>query len=1006
MARESWETDYFEIATIERLKSLGYEHFQGKDFPERALEEVVLKDILRESLRSRYPDLPSASIEIAMTRISSPDGTDTIRRNQAFHEMLVRGIEVAIERGQGNPEYRHVYPIDWERPEKNRFLVVNQLSIRGKNTRRVDLVIYINGLPVGLFELKSPFSVQKGPEEAFTQIQHYQHDIPQLFEFNEITVISDGQKTLHGMWGSSFEWFAPWKTIDGVTIDPLADMKTLVEGLFVKERLLSYIRNFVFFEDANEKIQKKGAKYHQFFAVTKAVEKTLESYRSNEKRLGVIWHTTGSGKSLSMVFLVGMLRRLPELQNPTFVVQVDRTDLDGQLHEHFLAARSLVGEVKHADSTNQLREYLRSDGGEIIFSTIEKFRLKDEVVHPVLSVRSNVMIIADEAHRTQYGFQKGFARHLVDALPNAKRIGFTGTPVQLIGADTVEVFGDYLHVYDMKQAQEDGAVVPIFYEPRQAQLHLTRKDLDQALEALADDLEPEEQAAFEREKSRWAALAAITGAKNRVRRVAEDLLAHYLARTALLEGKAMVVCMCRENCVRLYEELIKLPNCPETKIIMTGNLEKDPPEWSQKHYLTTKEEREKLKKRFRDPLDSLKIVIVCDMWLTGTDIPCLHSLYVDKPMHGHNLIQAISRVNRVFRDKPSGLVVDYIGIGDDLKEATAKYAKGSNGTGNDGPIGENAVPIFFECLEAVRSALPKGEYGVWRSLPILEQENLYRGVYQHLVEDEERTDVFLDAEQRLFNSYLLVKHLDDCRSFADEVLFYQNSRNQIKKIRQKPRNEKNRERAVRDILDESLGSEEVLDIFKLSGIDKPDISILDERFLQSIEDKGLVNLRLKLLEKLLQDEFVRRSQSNPVKARSFQEMLEKTLQKYRNRLIDAAAVIKKMIEIKQEMDAADGRTHELGLTPEELAFYDAISEHSEKIYEQPFLSELCRLITREVKRTIKIDWTNRESVRSEVRVAVKKVLRQKKVKVEHFDTFLACFMKQAEVLYAEWPSTG
>jgi type I restriction enzyme, R subunit len=1006
VARESWETDYFEIATIERLKLLGYEHFRGKDFPDRALEEVVLKDILRESLRTRYPDLPPHAIEIAVTRISSPDGSDTIRRNKAFHEMLVRGIEVPIEKVQGKTEYRHVYPVDWDSPKNNRFLVVNQLSIRGKNMRRVDLLIYINGLPIALFELKNPFSVQKGPEEAFTQVQHYQHDIPQLFEFNEITVISDGQKALHGMWGSSFEWFAPWKTIDGETIDPLADMKTLIEGLFVKERLLGYIRNFIFFEEANEKIQKKGAKYHQFFAVAKAVEKTLASFSSNEKRLGVIWHTTGSGKSLSMVFLVGILRRLPALQNPTFIVQVDRTDLDNQLHEHFLGARSLVGDVKHAESTDQLREFLRSDGGEIIFSTVEKFRLKEETTHPVLSARSNVIIVADEAHRTQYGFQKGFARHLADALPNAKRIGFTGTPVQLVGADTVEVFGDCLHVYDMRQAQEDGAVVPIFYEPRQVQMHLTREDLDQTLQQLSQELEPEEQETFERKKSRWATLAAITGAKARVEKLANDLLSHYLERTSLLEGKAMVVCMSRENCVRMYEEMVRLPNCPEMKIIMTGNLEKDPPEWSKKHYLTTKDERDRLKKRFCDPLDPLKIVIVCDMWLTGTDIPCLHSLYIDKPMHDHNLIQAISRVNRVFRDKPSGLIVDYIGIGDDLKEATAKYAKGNAGIGTDGPIGENAVPLFFQGLDSVRQLLPEKQYDSWRSLPVLEQENLYREVFQYLIEFDEGGEAFLDAELRLFNSYLLVKHLDECRPYADEVLFYQNVRNQLKKLKQKPNNEKDRDKAVKDILDESLGSGEVLDIFKLSGFDKPNVSILDDRFLQSIEDKGLINLRLKLLEKLLRDEFVRRSRSNPFKARSFQEMLEKTLQNYRNRLIDAAAVIKMMIEIKQEMETSDGRIKTLGLTPEELAFYDSIAEHSEKIYEQPLLSELCRLITQEVKKTLKVDWTNRESVRSDIKVAVKKVLRQKKIQEEHFDMFLDRFMKQAEVLYADWPSAG
>ncbi len=738
-AHRGTESD-FELTTIERLEQLGYKHIIGTDI-DRPHKEVVFKDSLEAALRRRYPELPDASLKQAIARFSRPQGVDLIRRNLDFHQLLARGFEVPLEKPDGSKEFRHIHAIDWENPGANDFLVVNQLPIHGQNDRRPDLVIYVNGFPLALFELKNPYDPNPTVEHALNQIAHYRNEIPQVFEFNALTVVSDGITTLHGMWSASMEWFAPWKSIDGAKVEQntTGSMKTLIEGLFRKDRLLAYIRDFIVFEQANDVIVKKGAKYHQFFAVLEGVARAKLAFLAGaDKRLGVIWHTTGSGKSLAMTFLVGILRHMPELKNPTIVVQVDATDLDDQLYDQFVAAKALVGDARHAASIEDLRSMLQGEGGELIFSTTQKFQLKKELgpggklqtveaEHPVLSTRKNIIVIADEAHRSQYGFLKGYARYLREALPNAKCLGFTGTPVSFSGADTVEVFGEVFHTYDMAQSQDDHATVPIFYEPRQIKLHLSKADIDAALAEVAKGEEPTE---LERKKSRWAALAAAAGAKKRVDQLAGDLLWHFKERTATLAGKAMIVCMTRENCVRHYDALTAFPECPEIKIVMTGDLGKDPEKWSKDGHITTKAQRDAIKQRMIDPDDPLSLVIVCDMWLTGTDIPCLHTLYVDKPMRGHSIIQAISRVNRVFRDKPHGLVVDYIGIADDLREATNTYTSGG-GKGKPAPsVTEEAIPVFLEMLTAVRALLPEGnDYGDWRKLSRIAVEDRYSLVY-------------------------------------------------------------------------------------------------------------------------------------------------------------------------------------------------------------------------------------------------------------------------------------
>ena len=999
----------FELTTIERLEQLGYVWQPGIDL-DRPPEEVVLKDRLRASLVSRYPDLPASAIESAVLQFSQPEGVDALRRNMVFHSLLVRGLELLVELPDGKREHHHVYAIDWDDPTKNEFWVVNQFPVHGQNDRRPDIVIFINGLPLVVFELKNPYAAEPTVEDAFNQIQHYRNEIPQLFEFNGLSVVSDGVTTLHGQWTSTFEWYAPWKSIDGFDIEPntTGTMKTLVEGLFSKDRLLAYLRDYVLFEVVNDKITKKGAKYHQFFAVQLAVGKTIETVLAgDDHRVGVIWHTTGSGKSLSMAYLVGILRRQAVLENPTFVIQVDRTDLDDQLYDQFVAAKALVGDVKHAETVNQLRDMLQTEGGEVIFSTIEKFRLKTaegEIAHPVLSDRSNVIVIADEAHRSQYGFQEGYARYLAEALPSARRIGFTGTPINFVGADTVEVFGEVIHTYDIEQSQLDKATVPIFYVPRQIPLKLIgQEQIDPKLDEIIAEHEVEQT---ERKKSRWAAIAKAAGAKERVEKLAANLLEHYLDRNATLEGKAMVVCMTRENCVRLYDALSSLPGCPEVKVVMTGNLGEDPAEWSKAGHLTTKAQRDAIKARMVDSDDPLKIVIVCDMWLTGTDIPCLHTLYIDKPMKGHTMIQAISRVNRVFRDKPHGLIVDYIGIGDQLREATATYTKGG-GKGDPSPeVGPAARPEFMRLLEEIHDLLPSGQnYGGWRRMSKIQMEDMYCLVYGHLADDDGRRDEFLLAEKRLTSSFLLVKHLEDCRAHADEVIFYQRVRKQITKSLPGKKPKRELESAVRDLVDDSIESDEVVDIFKAAGIEQADISILDDKFLQTFKDRPQVNLLLKLLEKLIRDEIQLRQSKNIAKARSFRELLELTLQKYHQRIIDAAAVIKAMLEIKNDMESDATRASELGMEPEEVAFYDAVAENVEDIYDQAFLRDLIHDVVQTIKRNLKVDWTepHREAVKAEVRAAVKRVLRNRKVEKEHFDVLLTSIMTQAEAIYQDWP---
>ncbi len=1016
----------FEETTIDRLAALrGYRYQYGGDI-ERDLREVVMADWVRSFLVKRYPKLPADALEEAIQKASRPEGITTEQRNKAFHEMLARGFEQPYRKADGSKTVMQIYLVDWEQPEKNDFCIVNQLTIRGQNDRRPDILLYLNGFPVVLFELKNPYEENPNTLGAFNQVQHYKAGISQLFDFNELVVVSDGGmvghatdetphavgSTLHGMWTSSWEWFAPWKSIDGrnVVEDSTSAMKTLIEGLFPPDRLLDYIRHFIAFEVVNDKIEKKGAKYHQFFGVRFAVQEALRASRPDgDRKIGVIWHTQGSGKSLSMAYFVAILRHLPEMENPTFVIQVDRTDLDDQLHDQFVAVKSLVGDVQHAESVAELRSLLRGEGGEVIFSTIEKFQLGDEeAVHPVLSKRRNLIVIADEAHRTQYGLTEGFAYHLRRALPNASFIGFTGTPISFATADTQAVFGEVIHTYDTLQSKRDHSTVPIYYDPQLIKLELTNEKIDEDLAEITE--EDGGATVSQAERARWAAIAEAAGTKERVAELAKTLLANFQKRNAVLDGKAIAVCMSRRNCVKLYDALKALPGCPEIKIVMTANLEEDPPEWSQAGHVTTKPQRDAIKARMKDIADPLKIVIVRDMWLTGTDIPCLHTLYVDKPMKGHTLMQAITRVNRIFQDKPGGLVVDFIGIGDELKAAAKKYTQGGGG-GNPAPnINEEAKAAFKQALADVRHLLPDlppgKSYGDWRSWSNVEFEDLFLKCCGHLVKTDELRDDFLAAEAKLNCAFSLVNHLPDCIECADEVVFHQLVRKQLRKTTSGvSTKDADTAKAVRSLLDRSIESKGVVDIFQAAGISQPDISILDEKFLGEFRSQEDENLRLKLLTKILADEIQSREKSNLAKYKSFKDMLEQTLRKYHNRAIQAADVVRVLIQIKKDIDRETERTKQLNLSREELAFYDAVSENAATLYDEQFLCDLVRDVVQAVKKNLKVDWTkpHREDVKAGVRAAVKVVLRRRGVKSEHLEALTRQVILQAEAMFKEWP---
>ncbi|RDV16533.1 type I restriction endonuclease subunit R [Pontibacter diazotrophicus] len=991
-----------EEAAIAWLRELEpYQYKNGSEI-KRPLNKAVLEDVFEAFLQRSYPQVPQKVLAELKQEFLFNKGTDVHQRNHAFHLKLSKGISKTWKDDTGKDHFGHFYPIAYEHISQNEFLVVNQFTIVGKNKRIPDLILFVNGLPLVLFEFKNLFNQDATVEAAYNQVQHYTLDIPQVFEYNALTVVSDGQTTLHGMYNSGLEWFATWKSIDGreVVGNGFA-LETLIKGLLVPERLLPYLRHYIFHELDKGQLIKKGAKYHQFFGIQYALQETLQSVRPyGDGRIGVVWHTTRSGKSITMAIYTGILRQLPELKNPTIVVQVDRFDLNRQLFDDFVAAKDLVGDVQIANTTDELRSLLSGEGGGVVFSTVQKFNLKDtatgrELEHPVLSNRDNVIVIADECHRTQYGLIEGFANNLRRALPQASFIGFTGTPVDSKDADTVAVFGDIIHTYDIRQATEDKAVVPIYYEPRLAKLHLGNAQLEEEAEEITGGLE-------DNDKNRilWAAMEDAAGSAGRVEAIAKDILQHYTSRAKSLSGKAMIVCMSRRNCVKLYNALTALEGCPEVAVIMTTNIAKDPLAWNP--HVRTKEAMEGIKTRFKNPDDALKLVIVRDMWLTGFDNPAMHTLYVDKVMSGHNLIQAVNRVATVFRDKPSGLIVDYIGIGDRLRDATKKYTSAGGQSKVAFDI-EEAFSLTQEVIELLQEQLPEGfTYSNWPALTGPEKIKLVSQATNFIVSDDELCKAFMLNEKKLSSLAPIIKSHDNINDIAVDLIFFQHVGAAVRKVKYPTTNIKKSQGQIKDLIHRSIESEDVVDVFQMAGIERFDISIINDEFLATAKEKKTGNeLKLELLRQIMNDEIKVRSSKNLVKYRKLKEEVEKIINDYHNHFFDSLIAMEKMREVAREMQEEDQRRTQLGLTEEEEAFYEILAKHPNAVQDFELIKELVKKILAEVKKSAsQPDWYKKDDTKAQLQLAVKKVLRFK-VKAE-LQEILDEVMEQAEARYKEY----
>ncbi len=952
--------------------------------------------------------------------------------------MLVAGVTVEHVDLDGRIRGAQVRVLDFAEPARNDWLAVNQFTVvENKHERRPDIVLFVNGLPLGVIELKNPADENATIWSAFHQLQTYKAEIPSLFTFNAALVVSDGLEARVGALTAGQEWFKPWRTIEGERLadSSLPQLQVLLEGVFDRSRLLALVRDFIVFEDdGSGALVKKMAGYHQFHAVQTAVAETrraaalqqavaerppggrYESRRQpagarGDRRVGVVWHTQGSGKSLTMAFYAGRIMRDLAMENPTVVVLTDRNDLDDQLFTTFSRCADLLGlPPVQAESRADLRAKLAVASGGVVFTTIQKFFPEEKGDrHPLLSNRRNVVVIADEAHRSQYDFIDGYARHMRDALPNASFIGFTGTPIELADASTRAVFGDHISVYDIQRAVEDGATVPIYYESRLAKLALDETEKPTIDAGFEEVTEGEEVDRREKLKTKWAQLEAVVGSKKRVALVARDIVEHFEDRQEAMDGKAMVVCMSRRICIDLYRELARLRPawCDEEdsrgalKVVMTGRAS-DPPDW-QRH-IGSKARREALAKRFRDPGDPLRMVIVRDMWLTGFDAPSLHTMYVDKPMRGHGLMQAIARVNRVFRDKPGGLVVDYLGLAHELKRALATYTE-RGGTGETALDKEQAVRTMLEKYEVCCGLFHGFDRAAWTNGSPAARLQLLPAALEHVLAQEDGKARCLRAVRELSQAFALaVPHPETVR-IRDDVLLFQHVRAALSK-RTDPRakSDEDLDHAVRQIVSRAVASEGVVDIFAAAGLQKPDVSILSEDFLREVRGMRRRNLAVELLERLLKGELATRSRKNVVQARSFAEMLELSIRRYQNRAVEAAQVIEELIGLAREMREANARGEMLGLSEDELAFYDAlgVNDSAVKVLGDATLRDIARELVETVRDNVTIDWTLRENVRANLRRLVKRVLRRHGYPPDKQESATRTVLEQAQVLSAGW----
>ena len=1044
--------DQLEQEALGWLADVGYATLFGPDIavdgddPERAdYRQVLLLDRLRAAINRLNPSIPLPAREDALKQVMDLGIPVLLSANRRLHRLLTGGVPVQYQK-DGDTRGDFVRLIDWAEPKNNEWLAVNQFSIKGPHhTRRPDIILFVNGLPLVLLELKNPADENADIWKAYDQIQTYKEQIPDVFLYNELLVISDGSEARLGSLSSDTERFMQWRTIDGVTLDPLGqfnELETLIRGALAPTYLLDYLRFFVLFEDDGALV-KKVAGYHQFHAVRAAINQVVAASRpGGSHKGGVVWHTQGSGKSITMTCFAARVMQEAVMENPTIVVITDRNDLDGQLFGVFSLAQDLLREEPVQATTRQdLRAKLgnRPSGG-IVFATIQKFMPgEDEDTYPMLSDRHNIVVIADEAHRTQYGFeaklkapktpiqgaidpkalkaaeqsasyltqyQVGYAQHLRDALPNATFVAFTGTPVSSEDRDTRAVFGDYLSVYDMQQSKEDGATVAIYFESRLAKLALKPEEMpliDAEVDELAEDEEESQQAKL---KSRWAALEKVVGAEPRIARVAADLVAHFEERNKAQTGKAMIVAMSREICVHLYNAIIALrpdwhdsdPEKGAIKVVMTGSASDKA---LLRPHIYSAQVKKRLEKRFKDPDDPMRLVIVRDMWLTGFDAPCVHTLYVDKPMKGHNLMQAIARVNRVFKDKQGGLVVDYIGIADELRSALKEYTA-SKGRGRPTVDAHEAYALLEEKLDVLRGMLHDFDYSDF----LTAGHKRLAGAANHVLGLKDGKKRFADTALAMSKAFTLCCTLDEAKAVREEVAFFQAIKVILTKreVSQKKKTNEERELAIRQIISSAVVSEEVVDIFDAVGLDKPNIGILDDDFLAKVRNLPERNLAVELLERLMAGEIKTRFSRNVVQEKKFSELLGNVIKRYQNRAIETAQVIEELIEMAKKFRAASERGDELGLTEDEIRFYDALVENESAVRDlgDETLKKIAHELTESLRKNLSVDWSARESVRAKLRLMVKRILRKYKYPPDQQDAAVELVLQQAQALGEAW----
>lgn len=1010
------ENEIEEIA-ISYMESFGYEYIFGTDIspdgehPERQYNEVILTTRLRDAIDKLNPTISQDAKEDALKKVLRTDSPNLLINNETFHKYLTQGVDVEVRTIAGIRGQK-VYIVDFENPENNEFLAVNQFTIiEGSQNKRPDIILFVNGLPLVVIELKNAADENATIKSAYNQLQTYKQAIPSLFTYNELLIVSDGWDAQCGTLTSDFGRFMSWKTKDGTTTaDHLQpEMEVMFLGMLNKNTLLDLISQFIVFEKSDTKTLKKVAAYHQYYAVNKAVESTVIASSTNgDRRGGVIWHTQGSGKSLSMVFYSGKLIVEPRMENPTLVILTDRNDLDEQLHETFSNCQQLLRqEPQKAEDRNHLRKLLTVASGGIVFTTIQKFMpVNSDIIESTnsgvvsepaaeyigaeikaLSERKNIVVVADEAHRSQYDFIDGFAKYMRDALPNATFIGFTGTPIESTDRNTQAVFGNYVDIYDIQQAVKDKATVPIFYESRLAKVHFEedeRVTIDEQFEELT---EGEELSNRQQMRAKWTRLEAIVGNPNRIEKIAQDLVYHFEQRNAVLDGKAMIVCMSRRICVDLYEAIIKIrplwhsedDDKGTIKVIMTGSSSDT---LAFQAHIRNKVRRKAIGDRLKNPTDSLKLVIVRDMWLTGFDAPCLHTLYVDKPMRGHNLMQAIARVNRVFTEgKEGGLIVDYLGIAQELKTALAEYTA-SGGEGKPTLDQELAVAKMLEIYEAIDYQLRHFNWRKFFTLSPAEKLKFIPVIVDYIFSQENGEQSFTENTKNLLKAFAISVPHDKAMAIRDDVALFQAIKARLMKI--SDRNEGGKggdemETAIKQIISEAITADNVIDIFDAAGLKKPNIEILDEKFLQELKDLPQKNLAVELLKKLLKEEIKKRTKINLVESKKFSEMLEDAIQRYHNGMIDTIEFLEKvLIPFAEQMKEADKRGEKLGLDYREYAFYTALEVNNSavSIMGDEILKHIAQELLKAVRNSTTIDWTIKESVQATLRRNIRRILRK------------------------------